>query len=76
MTMPAPTKTFDTRCYDLAELFLSDVEHINTDARCCALADLIQQTIEDYIRYEADNYDPPTGAIQDEPDFPGFADNH
>ena len=73
--MPS-TPTYDPRCYDLAALFLEDVPHLDTNARVLELAALIQSTIEDYIALEEDNYEPPTGAPQDDPDFAGFADNH
>jgi len=71
-----PTKTYDTACYTLAAMFLEDVPHLQTDERTDALASLIQQTIEDFIAHERDNYEPPTDAPQDDPDFGGFADNH
>ena len=67
--MPMPTKTYDTACYTLAAMFLEDVPHLQTDERTDALASLIQQTIEDYIAYEQNNYEPPTSAPQDDPDF-------
>lgn len=52
-----PKRTFDSKCYDLADLFLEDEPHLHTDARCVELADLIQSTIESYIAHERDNYD-------------------
>lgn len=67
-------KTFDSRCYDLAETFLSDVGalHLHSEARCNALAAEIQHVIEDFIADANRNYEPP-----DPPGFEaGFADNH
>lgn len=68
------TKTFDSKCYELAEAFLTDSDtfHLHSEARCNALAAEIQQTIEDFIADELRNYEPP-----DPPGFEGgFADNH
>jgi len=49
--------TFDPKCYDLAELFLSDVAHTTPDD-IAELATLIQETIEDFIKdLEEDNSD-------------------
>ena len=63
---------YDTRCYDLAEAFLEDWPHLDTTKRRDALAQVIQTTIEDWINYEHDNYEPPVP-----PGFEaGFADNH
>jgi hypothetical protein len=42
------TKTFDKKCYELAELFLSDTGKANSD-NTTELAILIQETIEDFI---------------------------
>lgn len=64
--------TYDSRCYDLADLFLSDTPHLATTSRTDELAALIQRTIEDFIAHEQNNYEPP-----DPPGFEGgFADNH
>ena len=64
--------TFDTKCYDLASVFLEDEPHLFTDKRCRELAQEIQRTIESYIESEKANYEPP-----DQPGFEaGFADNH
>lgn len=59
--MTAPAKLFDTKCFDLAEEFLSDTDtfHIHSEARCNELAALIQQTIEDFIADALSNYEPP-----------------
>lgn len=56
-----PQLTFDSRCFDLAEVFLSDPDtfHIHSEARCNELAALIQQTIEDFIADALRNYEPP-----------------
>jgi hypothetical protein len=66
------TKTYDAKCYDLADAFLSDTPHLNTDKRTRQLARIIQQEIEDFIAGEQRNYEPP-----DPPGWEGgFADNH
>ena len=41
--------TYDSRCYELAELFLSDTPQLATAAHKHQLALAIQQAIEDYI---------------------------
>ena len=65
-------KTYDSKSYDLAEIFLEDEPHLNTEGRRDELAKLIQTTIEDFIKHEQSNYEPP-----DPPGFEGgFADNH
>lgn len=65
-------KLYDQKSYDLAEAFLSDEPHLNTEGRRDELAKLIQTTIEDFITHEQSNYEPP-----DPPGFEaGFADNH
>jgi len=66
------TKTYDTKCADLADHFLQDTPHLWTDGRVAALAAEIQQTVEDFIADEQRNYEPP-----DPPGFEGgFAPNH
>jgi putative ribosome biogenesis GTPase RsgA len=66
------TKTYDVKCYDLANTFLSDTPHLHTVDLAHALAEIIQQTIEEFIAYEQENYEPP-----DPPGWEGgFADNH
>ncbi len=66
------TTTYDQRCYDLAEVFLEDVPHLNTETRRDELAAAIQCVIETWISYEMSNYEPP-----DPPGFEaGFAENH
>ena len=44
-------KTFDPRCYELAEHFLSDHPHLNSEAARITLAQQIQQTIEDELEF-------------------------
>ena len=64
--------TYDEKCYNLAEDFLEDHPHLLTDRRTDELATLIQRTIEDWIAYEHNNYEPP-----DPPGWEGgFAENH
>lgn len=53
---------YDTKCYDLAEAFLEDHSHLNTEANRHTLAQLIQTTIEDEISYMGRNYEPPDSA--------------
>ena len=57
---------YDERCYDLAAIFLQDEPGLFTEKHNDALAQLIQTTIEDYIRYERADYEPP------EPDGEAF----
>ena len=47
----ARTKTYDSRVYDLAELFLSEEAEINTKAARHTLAAAIQETIESEIQW-------------------------
>ena len=42
---------YDSRCYDLAALFLSDEPEKNTEANRDELAQHIQTEIEDWIEY-------------------------
>lgn len=66
------TKTYDTKCADLADHFLQDVPHLWNDRRTEELALEIQNVIEMYIAHENDNYEPP-----DPPGWEGgFAANH
>lgn len=53
---------YDTKCYDLAEAFLEDEPHLNTEWRRDMLAQVIQTAIQDFITCEQDNYEPPDGA--------------
>jgi hypothetical protein len=41
--------TYDSRCHDLAAVFLGDEPTLHTPTNIEELASLIQQTIEDYI---------------------------
>jgi hypothetical protein len=41
--------TYDTKCYELAEAFLSDEPEIDTEKNRDLLAKDIQQAIEDFI---------------------------
>ena len=43
--------TYDTRCYDLAAVFLSDEPSLNTEAATVTLACAIQQAIEYEIEF-------------------------
>lgn len=45
----ATVKTYDPKCLELAELFLSDEPDLNTEAARITLALEIQQCIEDEI---------------------------
>ena len=68
-------KSYDSKCWELASYFLEgdqDIAHLATTNRLEKLALEIQQTIEDFIETERDNYEPP-----DPPGFEGgFAENH
>lgn len=44
-------KTFDPKCYELAEAFLADCPDICTEAAKITMAQQIQQTIEDEIDF-------------------------
>jgi hypothetical protein len=44
-------KTYDPKCYELAEEFLSDEPELNTEKHRDLLAKDIQQAIEDFISY-------------------------
>lgn len=64
--------SFDSKCYDLANVFLEDEPNLFTDDGCKELAQRIQQTIENFIEEARRNYEPP-----DPPGWEaGFADNH
>lgn len=66
-------KTYDQKCWDLADVFLSDEPHIHDAERTRKLALAIQQAIEDFIECENDNYEPSeTGDAWSG----GFAENH
>ena len=59
--------TYDEKCYDLAESFLSEVPLAGfaDERQCEKLAQVIQQAIEDFIEYATDNYDPPEPRLYD-----------
>lgn len=63
---------YDLKCYDLAEDFLGDEPHLNTEKRRDELAQIIQTAIEDFISSEQSNYEPPDPAGFEG----GFAANH
>lgn len=46
------TKTYDTKCYDLAEHLLQDAPAFNTELQRRALAGLIQSVIDQHIGYQ------------------------
>lgn len=66
-------RLYDTKCYDLASLFLEDEPHLFTDANSIELAQEIQDCIESFIRDKNRNYEPPDPMAHVE--FP-FAENH
>lgn len=43
---------YDTKCYDLAEAFLTDCPAINDEKHRDELAQVIQRAIEDYLGYD------------------------
>lgn len=54
----ATVKTYDPRCYELAESFLADVPRFNNETFKKLLALEIQQVIEDEISFmETGHYD-------------------
>lgn len=56
----ATVKTYDEKSWELAKHFLEgdpDLAHLATTDRLEQLALEIQQTVEDWIAYEANNYD-------------------
>ena len=65
--------SYDEKCYDLAAAFLEDEPGLFTEKHNVALAQLIQTTIEDYIRHERDNYEPADDPVAWSG---GFAENH
>ena len=64
---------YDQKSYDIAEAFLEDEPHLNTEKRRDELAQEIQRTIENFIAYEQANYEPADPMRHVE--FP-FAANH
>lgn len=49
--MPKTKRTYDSRCYDLAAIFLGDEPALHTPEHTDELAQLIQGAIEDYITF-------------------------
>lgn len=45
------SKTFDPKCFQLAEQFLADEPELNTEAAKVTLANIIQQAIENEIYF-------------------------
>lgn len=67
-------KTYDNKCFDLAEFFLEDEPAgLNTEANRRALAIEVQEAIESFIADKRSNYEPldPMRGVE----FP-FAENH
>jgi len=48
-TTKEPRISYDSRCYDLAEIFLSDEPGMNTPHHAHEMAQDIQIAIEDYL---------------------------
>jgi len=46
------SKTYDVKCYELAEHFLQDHPEINTVDRCRDLAGEIQEAVESWLSME------------------------
>jgi len=44
-----PEKLFDSKCYDLAALFIGDTSHAGNETLITELAVEIQQVIEDFL---------------------------
>ena len=51
-------KTYDPKCYELAEAFLQDMPHLWSKKRAEDLAIEIQETIESYIGDILERYPP------------------
>lgn len=47
--LPKRHATYDSKCFDLAAIFLGDEPDLHTPEKTAELAALIQQTIEDFI---------------------------
>lgn len=70
----AREKTYDSKCFDLAEFFLEDeASGMNTEANRRALAIEVQEAIESFLADKRSNYEPPDPMRGVE--FP-FAENH
>lgn len=52
--MKMTAKTYDSRVYDLAELFLSDEAELNTEENKDLLARFLQEAIEGEIEFMRD----------------------
>lgn len=48
--------TYDSRCYDLAAIFLGDEPELHHPDNINQLAQLIQQAIEDYIAFARSDF--------------------
>lgn len=53
---------YDSKCYDLAGWFLSDVPELSFDAKRHELAQVIQTAIEDWIEWERTQVAPIRGS--------------
>lgn len=49
--------SYDTKCWELADAFLTDEPHLRDMDRINRLAAAIQEAIEDWIKSENDNYE-------------------
>lgn len=49
--LPKASPTYDSKCYDLAALFLGDEPELHTEHNIVGLASLIQDTIEGEIAH-------------------------
>jgi len=48
--------SYDSKCYELAEHFLQDSPHINTEATRHRFAQYIQTGVEDWLSTEESDY--------------------
>jgi hypothetical protein len=48
--------SYDSRCYDLAEVFLEDEPNLNTDQHKVHLAAFIQEAVESEIQWMRDQH--------------------
>ncbi len=67
--------SYDEKCYELALAVLDEkhTQHIYTGKNADELAELIQNTVENFIAEKLDNYEPPDDPVAWSG---GFADNH
>lgn len=70
MTAKPLTKTFDTKCHDLAKYFLEDMPWKQLESHYDLLAASIQETVEQYI----DEVENPSFELSD-PDTEPFDDS-